>query len=91
MENIDFYNAEAHAGTSYWPFIGFMLFIIGFIVTFIGIVKIVSAKHQFNLFYDDRDKKNLAEPKYNKEKRIGIILVVAGIVMMVASFLVERL
>ncbi len=37
--------------------LGFMVFLIGFVIVFIGIVKIVNAKHQFNLFYDQRDRK----------------------------------
>lgn len=89
--DIDFYDSEAHAGSSYWPFLGFMAFLIGFVVTFIGIVKIVNAKHQFNLFYDQRDRKHLEEPKYVRDKKIGIILTIIGIVMMIASFFIERL
>ena len=57
--DIDFYDAEAHAGTSYTPFIGFMIFFSGMMVLFIGIVKLSTAKKQWNLFYDDRDKKLL--------------------------------
>ena len=38
--DIDFNDSEAYAGTSYWPFIGFMCFFIGLVVAFIGIVKI---------------------------------------------------
>ena len=34
--DINFYDSEAHAGSSYWPFLGFMVFLIGFVVTFIG-------------------------------------------------------
>ena len=29
---MDFYNSEEHAGTSYLPFIGFMLFLAGIVV-----------------------------------------------------------
>ena len=55
---IDFYDAEAHAGTSFKPFIGFMMFFAGFVIIFIGIVKINDAKKQWNLFYDQRDRKD---------------------------------
>lgn len=41
---IDFNDAEAHAGTSFVPFLGFMVFLIGLVFCFIGIVKINDAK-----------------------------------------------
>ena len=85
--DIDFYDAEAHAGTSYKPFIGFMIFFAGLMVLFIGIIKLGNAKKQWNLFYDDRDKKNLSDPQYVKERKIGKILIIAGVVMMLASFI----
>ena len=33
---MDFYNSEEHAGTSYLPFIGFMLFLAGIVVIIVG-------------------------------------------------------
>ena len=53
---INFNDAEAHAGTSFVPFLGFMVFLIGLVFCFIGIVKINDAKKQWYLFYDNRDK-----------------------------------
>lgn len=41
---INFNDAEAHAGTSFVPFLGFMVFLIGLVFCFIGIVKINDAK-----------------------------------------------
>ena len=67
-----------------------MVFLIGFVIVFIGIVKIVNAKHQFNLFYDQRDRK-IWKNQNMLETKIGIILTVIGIVMIVASFFIERL
>ena len=84
---IDFYGAEAHAGTSFKPFIGFMMFFAGFVIIFIGIVKINDAKKQWNLFYDQRDRKDFSEPKYEKEKRTGKILVAAGVILILLSFI----
>lgn len=84
---IDFYDAEAHAGTSFKPFIGFMMFFVGFVIIFIGIVKINDAKKQWNLFYDQRDRKNFSDPKYEKEKRTGKILVGVGVIMILLSFI----
>mgnify|MGYP001516467731 CR=1 FL=1 len=34
---MDFYNSEEHAGTSYLPFIGFMLFLAGIVVIIVGL------------------------------------------------------
>ena len=85
--DIDFYDAESHAGASFKPFIGFMIFFAGMMVLFIGIVKLSNAKKQWNLFYDDRDKKNLSDPRYVKERKTGKIMIIAGIVMMLASFI----
>ena len=84
---IDFYDAEAHAGTSFKPFIGFMMFFVGFVIIFIGIVKINDAKKQWNLFYDQRDRKNFSDPKSEKEKRTGKILVGVGVIMILLSFI----
>ena len=83
--DIDFNDSEAYAGTSYWPIIGFMCFFIGLVVAFIGIVKISNSKHQWNLFYDNRDKKDLNSPILQKDRKVGIIMLVVGIVMMIAS------
>lgn len=83
--DIDFNDSEAYAGTSYWPFIGFMCFFIGLVVAFIGIVKISNSKHQWNLFYDQRDKKDLNSPVVIKDRKVGIIMLIVGIVMMIAS------
>lgn len=85
---IDFYDSEAHAGDSYWPFIGFMVFLAGFVIIFIGSVKLISAKRQFNIFYDQRDRKDFTEEKYVKEKRVGMIMIVVGVVLLIGSFLI---
>ena len=54
-------------------------------MAFIGIVKISNSKHQWNLFYDQRDKKDLNSPVVIKDRKVGIIMLVVGIVMMIAS------
>ena len=87
---INFNDAEAHAGTSFVPFLGFMVFLIGLVFCFIGIVKINDAKKQWYLFYDNRDKDDRKQPKYAKEKKTGILFVVIGVVCMIASFIIMR-
>ena len=64
-----------------------MMFFAGFVIIFIGIVKINDAKKQWNLVYDQRDRKNFSDPKYEKEKRTGKILVAAGVILILLSFI----
>ncbi len=85
---IDFYDSESHQGDSYMPFIGFMVFLIGMVVLFLGVVRLTSAKRQFNIFYDQRDKQDYTEEKYKKERTIGKIMIIAGAVMMVGSYFI---
>lgn len=86
--DIDFNDSEKYQGTSYLPFIGFMIFFVGLMLAFIGIVKISTSRHQWNIFYDNRERKDLKAPSVNKDRKIGIIMLVAGIVMMIASFII---
>lgn len=85
---IDFYNSESHAGNSFLPFIGFMLFLIGMVMTFIGAVKMSTAKRRWNIFYDKRDAVDFTEDKYVKERKVGKVLVIIGCIMMVLSFII---
>ena len=48
---MDYYNSEDHAGTSYLPFIGFMLFLAGIVVIIVGLATYLTAKHNFNIFF----------------------------------------
>ena len=60
--DIDFNDSESYRGTSYLPFLGFMVFFAGMMIAFIGIVKISNSRHQWNIFYDERDRKDLKSP-----------------------------
>ncbi|MGN0318556.1 MAG: hypothetical protein ACI4E1_11565 [Lachnospira sp.] len=71
---------------AYLPFIGFMSFLVGLVILIIGATFFLSAKHQFSLFFDDRDKKLENEKKNTKEMKIGKILMIIGGVLMVLSF-----
>ena len=88
--DIDFNDSESYRGTSYLPFLGFMVFFAGMMIAFIGIVKISNSRHQWNIFYDERDRKDLKSPAVNKDRKTGIIMLVVGIVMMIVSFLIRK-
>lgn len=85
---IDFNDSESYTGTSYLPFLGFMVFLIGLVILFIGIVKINDSKKQWFLFYDNRDKKDFKKPEYAKERKVGIAMVIIGVIMIIASFFI---
>ena len=80
--DVDFYNIEGNRGDSYLPFIGFMMFVVGAVVAFMGFSKYITAKKNFNLFYDLRDSVN------EKNKKTGIIMIAAGIIVLIVSFFV---
>ena len=97
---MDFYNSEEHAGTSYLPFIGFMLFLAGIVVIIVGLATYLTAKHNFNIFFDARDvrmtydeqimpeKARLNNEKLAKDKKKGKIIIIIGVVLVIASFVV---
>lgn len=86
---IDFSDSESYTGTSFLPFLGFMVFLIGLVLLFIGIVKINDSKKQWFLFFDNRDKKDFKKPEYVKERKVGIVMVIIGVIMLIASFFIH--
>ena len=86
--DVDFYNIEGNSGDSYLPFVRFMLFLIGFVVMFMGFSKYLTAKKNFNLFYDQRDSVNIDKATNQKNKNVGIIMMAAGLMFLIISFFV---
>ena len=86
--DVDFYNIEGNSGDSYMPFIGFMMFLIGFVVIFMGFSKYLTAKKNFNLFYDQRDSVTVDKATNQKNKNIGIIMMAVGLIILIISFFV---
>lgn len=88
---INFYDNETHQGDSVLPFVGFMVVLAALIVVLVGATKYFTAKHEFYLFYDERDKKNLDDKKYVKSKQTGKIMMIVGAVIILAYFIIGPL
>lgn len=86
--DIDFNDSEAHAGTSFLPFIGFMCFFAGLMLIFIGVIKISNSKHQWNIFYDNRDRKDLKSEYFVRDRKTGIIMAIIGLILFIGSFFI---
>lgn len=85
---VDFYNQNTgEDGGTIWPFVGFMCSLFGLVFLAIGVVRYVSAKNRFNMFFDQRDQIEApSEEKYKKEMFQGKIMAIIGAVLTVVSF-----
>jgi len=88
--DVDFYNSEEYAGSSFLPFIGFMLFLIGIVAIFIGATKVLAAKKEFHVFFDKRNEVEMSKLKNKKNLNMGIALIVIGVVLAVISFIILK-
>lgn len=71
-------------------FIGFALLIAGVVLVLSGIVIYSKAKREWNLYYDQRDQVDNPDVKRrSRDKKKGIILLVVGLVMFVASLFIN--
>ncbi len=72
----------------YMPFLNFLLSFVGFILAFAGIVRLISIKKEFAMYFDRRDR--ILEDTLAQKKRktiISWILVAAGIICFVLSYI----
>lgn len=52
-----------------------MMFVVGAVVAFMGFSKYITAKKNFNLFYDLRDSVKVDKATNEKNKKTGIIMI----------------
>lgn len=72
----------------YMPFLNFLLSFAGLILAFAGIVRLISIKKEFAMYFDMRDR--IPEDTLTQKKRktvISWILVAAGIICFVVSYI----
>lgn len=88
LQNINFYSEDANQGDSMWPFFGFCVFLVGIMVVLYGVVNLVSAWREFNIFYDASALQEKPDRKLKKDKMVkyGIITAV-GVFMIIVSYL----
>ena len=78
-------------GSSILPFIGFMLFLFGIVIIFVGLILTNAAKREWNVFYAPHDLSSQVDNKTKKKKSVvkGRVVYILGIVMLVASYFVK--
>ena len=86
MLDIDLYNDEDPQGDSIFPFMTFMGFLLGIVILIVGATLYFSSKHQFNIFFDERDRKDISDKKLKQNIKVGKIAMIAGVIIMAVSF-----
>ncbi len=84
-ETYDFGGQAAATKTTALPFIGFMMGAVGIGVLIIGIVLFFNAEEKWKVFYDRRPAPPTKE-KIKRNRIIGAILMVLGVLGIIASF-----
>lgn len=78
---------EEAVGGSILPFLGFMLFLFGSMMIFIGIVMVISAKREWKIYYAPHDEYTEDLIKQRKRDFLkGRIVYILGIVFFILSF-----
>ena len=83
-------DVNSNNGSSALPFLGFVMFLFGIVMIFVGLILTSAAKREWNVFYAPHDTPTL---DIKKKKKIGVmkgrIVYILGIIMFVASFFVK--
>ena len=104
-QNIEFLDNAGNRGKgagTIIPFLGFMVFLLGLLIVIVGATKYFTSKHNFNLFFDERDslvkqghpEKEPDGSDYHgekilpKEAKVGKVLMIIGVVFMLLSFVI---
>lgn len=76
---------EANKGTTIWPFMSFMMFFVGIVGFFIGIVILSEARRQWHVFYNETHNTREEELAIKKKNLIkgftvsGLSLLIFGL------------
>lgn len=85
--NINFYEEDTNQGESFWPFIGFWIFIAGVMVILYGVVSLVTERRDFRIFYDASASKEDEDITLKKKKMKKYAwTIAAGVVLVVVSY-----
>lgn len=84
---VNFYDSESYQGDSIMPFLFFMGVLAGVVFLVVGAAKYSTAKHNWNIFYDRRDQREVDEEKLKKDLKVGKIMMIAGVIMMVVFYI----
>jgi len=81
---------ESNNGSSTLPFLGFVLFLFGIVIIFVGLILTSAAKKEWNVFYAPHDTPT-GDIKAKKKKTLikGRIVYILGIVMLVLSYVIK--
>lgn len=72
----------------YMPFINFIISFVGLLLMFAGVVRIISIRKEFALFFDKRDQLPPDTARQRKRRLIiSWILAAAGIILFIISYI----
>lgn len=87
---VNIYDAEAHRGDSFLPFISFLMFLAGLVIILIAAAKLLAIRSQYHLWFDKRDELP-EETQQGRKKAIitGWVIFAVGALLFLGSFFVK--
>ena len=83
-------DVNSNIGSSTLPFLGFVMFLFGIVMIFVGLILTSAAKREWNVFYAPHDiAREDTKAKKKKGMMKGRIIYSSGIIILVASFFVK--